>query len=76
MLGVEHDNCVSLLVQLVEDPVRAPTRRPLADEVGAQRLANPAWFSQEVASDELNHGRSDRLGQLVGKRPLRRRGNP
>ena len=75
MLGVQHDDRVALLVQLVQNPVRAATRGPLADEVAAEGFANPAWFTQQVARDEFDHCCGDRLGQLVGERPLRRRGD-
>ncbi len=70
MLGVEDDNRVGLLVQFVNDPVRAATRGPLADEVSAQGLTNPARLTQQVAGDELDHRRRNRLGQLAGQRPL------
>jgi hypothetical protein len=53
-----------VLVDEVEDPVRAPACRPQRGQRGFERLADASWGVEECAGDEFVGGCSDLFGQL------------
>jgi len=65
VLGSEDRDHASLLIDGVQHPVAAPACRPATSKLTLQRLPDPTGLTQEVAGNELDRRRCDRLRQVV-----------
>jgi hypothetical protein len=59
VLNPDDVNDVPLLVQAVDNPICAASRREVASQLTSQRFAYPAWVITEWAAAELPHGKGD-----------------
>lgn len=59
MVDVDHHDDESVVMDLVDDPVRTPAGSPQALEVAPQGLANAARLAGEIPVDELYDRRDD-----------------
>ncbi len=66
VLDAQDDDLSRLLTDPVQDAVCAAARGPDPFQLTAQWLANPTWFLDQAARQELDDGCSNRLGEMFG----------
>ena len=63
MIDIHNRDGSALVIDSVDDPVGAPARAESVVQRRHEPLADPVWFTQERARDELVRGGSHRFGQ-------------
>ncbi len=74
VFDTQDDDFAEVFPDAIKDPISTPTRRPHPGQVIAQRLADPGRLLDQCVSEELDDSRRNRLRQVPGQCPLRRRG--
>ena len=74
MLDAYDDDLAWVLAYAVQHSIRTATRRPDAYKVSSQLLADTVGLVHQGARNELDHGTSDCLGQLITQCSTSRRG--
>jgi hypothetical protein len=63
VVNAHNFDCVTCVVDSINDPVGPTSRRHVPGQISEERLADPMWILQQWAKHELHHGRSDLLWQ-------------
>jgi hypothetical protein len=56
MLDPQDGHRSGVVVDLVDDTVRSPSRRPQAGELPLEGMANPSWVIDERTDEEFDDG--------------------